>query len=85
MGNSSYANFKPFEGTLTGTITLDFPWRPRSVTIVNDSASVDLKFKFSTGEDYATLKAGETVNPEIITRKVFLSGNEAKYRVWGIG
>ena len=85
MGNSNYSNFKAFEGTVTGVETLEFDWRPRSITISNDSASSNLKFKFNLGDSWATLKAGETVNPEIIIRRVYLSTDGANYRVWGIG
>lgn len=86
MGNSSYSNFKAFEGTLSSDTTLTFSaWRPRSITITNDSGSIDLLFKFNASESYGTLKPGETVNPDIIARTVYLSGTGAEYRVWGIG
>lgn len=85
MGNSSYSNFKAFEGTTSTAVTLTFDWRPRSLTITNDSANTELQFKFNAGEDYATLKAGETVAPDIITRTVYLNSTGADYRVWGLG
>ena len=84
MADSSYANFKAFEGSLSTAVTLTFDWRPRSLTIVNDG-NADLQFKFNSGEDYATLKAGETVAPDIITRSVYLNSTGTSYRVWGIG
>jgi len=85
MAEGVYSNFKSFEDTLTGAITLVFSWRPRSITIVNDSSSADLKFKFNASEDFATLKAGETVNPDLRSRQVYLSATDATYRVWGVG
>ena len=84
MGDSSYGNFKAFEATLATTASLEFDWRPRSITIANDGPA-DLQFKFNTGEDYATLKAGETVSPDIITKFVYLNSTGTDYRVWGIG
>lgn len=85
MAEGCYSNFKAFEGTLAADTTLTFDWRPRSVTIVNDSTSLNLSFKFNAGEDYATLKPGETVSPDITIRTVYLSGTGVSYRVWGIG
>ena len=81
---TSYSNFKAFEGTCNTVTTLTFDWRPRSLTISNDG-STDLQFKFNSGEDYATLKAGETVAPDIITRSVYINSSGTNYRVWGIG
>lgn len=84
MGSSSYANFKAFEDSITSTVILTFDWRPRSITIANDG-NADLQFKFGEAEDYGTLKAGETVAPDILARTIYLNSTGTSYRVWGIG
>ena len=84
MAESSYSNWKAFEGTCTTDTTLTFDWRPRSVTITNDGPA-SLSFKFNSGETYATLKVGETVSPDVIVRNVYITSSNADYRIWGIG
>lgn len=79
-----YANMDSFEGTCSGTATITFNRRPRRVTITNDSNTQELKFRYSTTHDWATLKPTETVSMEITVSYVYLSGNAA-YRIWGIG
>ena len=81
---AQYRNFVSREGTLSGAVTVDFPWRPEMIQITNDSGS-NLQFKFHAAEDYGTLKATETISvPNFSAREVFLSGSGA-YRVWGWG
>ena len=85
MGESAYANASPHEGTVATTVTVTFNFRPREITITNDSASKALSFKFNSSEDYATLKPTETYSAPISSKKVYLSGTSVPYRVWGIG
>jgi len=78
------ANFKSFEGSLSGEKTLTFEWNPRMIEIINDSTSVNMKYKFHASEDFATLKPAEAFSSDMTVKQVILSGS-AGYRVRGIG
>lgn len=65
--------------------TITFPWPVKQLTITNDSRRISLSWKFKTGHDWATLKPGETVSIRCSVRYLQLSGEDAVYRVWGIG
>jgi hypothetical protein len=81
----SYANLDSREGSLNGSLTITFKFKPRKIIITNDSASLDLGFKFNTSEATATLAPTETVSLEFASKTLILSANGADYRVWGIG
>ncbi len=75
------------EGTLVEeTVILFELFRPSIILIHNDSATADLKFKLhQVEENYATLKAGETVSLDLVEKvpKIYLTCTEAvAYRVW---
>ena len=48
------------EGTATGSTVLAIGFTSNVVEIINDG-SVDLQFKFASGDTYATLKATESI------------------------
>jgi hypothetical protein len=79
------ANLDSREGTLDGEIeiTLNFPMY--RFTIINDSSSKDLQFKFNSSENYATLKPTETISLEFKSNTVWLSASGVNYRVWASG
>lgn len=82
----SYANSYSDEGTLNGTKTIAFPWKPKEVQITNDSSSKDLKYKFNESEEYRTLKPYETsIICNISIRNLYISGIGVNYRIWGLG
>jgi len=80
-----YANLDSREGTVDGEKTITFSWRPRKITITNDSTTSALKFKFGESEAYATLNPTETVAMTITPKQILLSGSSVAYRIWGIG
>jgi len=82
----SLANKRSFEDTLNGAIELDFSMPMRSLTVINDSATVSLKFKLNLSENYSTIKAGETLQMEGVRVPVlYLQSAGAQYRVWALG
>jgi len=90
LSNETYANLKSFEGQLIGShVELDFPWRAKELVIINDEDSGDLKFRFdaSAEDNWATLKAGETVRFErLMCKRLHLSAvTMVNYRIWGVG
>lgn len=68
------------EGTASAGLTISLPWPSLRVEIINDSASLDLGYKFNSGEDYATLQPLEIVNIDMHTSAITLNGTGA-YRV----
>jgi len=81
----SFANNYSDEGPLSGSKTLTFPWRAKTLHITNDGPSESLRFKFHESENYRTLKPYETYLGEGITvNKLYLSG-VVDYRVWCTG
>lgn len=85
MGYSTFANLRSSEGTVVGEEIITFNMRVGSFTILNDSATKDLQFKFNAGEDYARLLPTETISFEIRTRTIYLNGNSVDYRIIGVG
>ena len=82
----SLANKRSWEGTLTEEFR-EVPDMPlRKLIITNDSATIDIKFKFNPSENFSTLKPGETLQIEDMRITfICLQGLNAKYRVWGLG
>lgn len=84
-----YANFRPFEGNVTTEITLTFDIRVRRISIVNDSVTTGLDFKFNPSESFGTLGVTEQVSMDINTRTVIIKSSDGvtsvPYRVWGVG
>lgn len=81
----SLANFSSFEGTVATPTTISFPWKAKEVTIINNSSSGDLSFKFNSGETYGTLGFGETITVRLSTKNVYINGTSIAYKVWGLG
>ncbi len=82
MAGTTYANLESYEGS--GAIVIALKRRSRRMTIINDSSSINLQFRFNESEDYATLKPTEVFSMDILTKTVDLAGN-CKYRVWVFG
>jgi len=84
-----YANFRPFEGTVSAETTLTFDMKVRRIAIINDSGTTKLNFKFHTSETYGTIDIAEQIAMDINTRTVILKSSDGvtsvAYRVWGIG
>jgi len=85
MADSIYANLRVHEGIISGAEELTFSPRVGRVTIMNDSATKDLRFKLNLNQDYATLKPTETVSFEARTSNIHISGSGTEYRIWGLG
>ena len=83
----SLANTTTDEETVgfSGEKVITFPWRVKRLTITNDSATKNLRWKFKEENDWATLYPYETVSMELSIAALRLSSTGATYRVWGIG
>lgn len=82
----SLANQFVDEGTIATHHDIDYPIPVRRIVIINDSSTISLKFRINEGQDWATLKANETVQMEgLRVPTLHLSGNGAVYRVWALG
>ena len=76
----SCSNLYVSEGTAASDTVLTLPWRARHIEIINDSATVPLGYKFSSGETFATLKPLEVINPNVKSKYIYLNG-AGLYRV----
>jgi hypothetical protein len=85
MSSESFANFRSAETTISGETTINFGIRVRRLTIMNDSATKTLQFKFNESEDYGTLNPTETISLAVITSEVFLNADSVPCRTWGTG
>lgn len=82
MSSQVIANVYSSEGSVAGSATVTFPWRPRKVVITNDSSINDLTVTIKG--QALTLKPTETLTAQIALSSVGLAGTAA-YRVWGFG
>ena len=86
---SGLANFSSKEGSVCNVeVTETFPWRARKITIINDSTTRSLEFKFNSSETFGTLKPNEEVSLYHLVRNITLnspSGLTVDYRIWGFG
>lgn len=86
---SVLANFDPNEGTVnTSAVTITFTWKARKITIINDSSTRELQFKFNTTESYGILKPKEEVSVHHYSNTVIIdspTNGDVPYRVWGFG
>jgi len=84
--NSTLKNQIPFEGTVNGTVTLNFDLPVKRIMITNDSSTADLQYKFNASRPYSTLKPTEVYSNVITVNTVYLSTTTSvSYRVWGVG
>lgn len=85
--SESYSNIYTDEDSvgLSGTKAISFPWPAKRLTITNDSASANLKWKFKDSHSWATLGPAETVSMDLSVKQLMLESTGAKYRVWAIG
>ena len=82
----SLANKRSWEGVVEGSLEIDYDIPVRHLTIINDTATTKLQFKFSDGEEYSTLHAGETVQMENVRiTRLYLVGSGVATRVWALG
>lgn len=79
-----YANFEPYEGTVTTETTITFNRRSRKVIITNDHPTNSLSYKFNDSETFGTLRGTETLSMDFHTDKVIIDGN-GEYRIWVYG
>ncbi len=79
-----YANFEPFEGTVSGSQVIDFPWhRAYRAIIMNDSSTKDLTYNLNGKQ--ATLRPTESVSFGFQVKDLSLAGDGVAYRVWLYG
>lgn len=77
-----YPNFHSYEGTASTAFEINFPLRGRMISLMNDSATTNLQFKFHSGDDYGTLLPTETLSTPILNNTIFLNSTGAPYRCW---
>lgn len=78
-----YANQESIEGTSTGSEeTFTLARKSRKIIITNDHASNALSFKFNDSEDFATLKATESVSMYFTAKQIIINGSSVPYRIW---
>ena len=80
-----YANFEPWEGTVTGTATVTLNRRSRKIVITNDHPTQELSYKFNSSETFGTLKGTESLSVYFRASEIFLSGTNVPYRIWVFG
>jgi hypothetical protein len=83
----AYSNFDPHEGTVvSGGTKVTLLRKSRRLSITNDSATKNLKFKFNPQESFGTLKPTETLDViDLWVSAVYLEGSGVSYRVWSYG
>lgn len=81
----AYSNLDAHEGNTSSVSVISLARRSRHLQISNDSSTTDLKFRFKTSANWATLKPTETISMHVWVDKVYLSGNNVPYRVWNYG
>lgn len=77
---ASYGNFTPYEGSLSGEVTITFDRPIYKLILTNDSAVQELEFRFK-GSVNATLKPTETLSTDMKARFITLNGT-GSYRLW---
>lgn len=86
---SSLANLDSREGNVSAEITLEFNFKPRKISVINDSLSYAMKVKFNVSETPMTVKKGEQLSLEVAHRRLIIASEDGvvvvPYRIWGIG
>jgi len=89
VGQTVYANQEVNEGAVsTVPVTITLARKSRAIEIINDSSADALEYKFKASETYATLKAGEAISMDFITRTILLdspTNNSVSYRTRVLG
>ena len=84
MSGFTLANIYTTEGSVNGTTSITFPWRPRKTVVTNDSSLSDLTVTIKGFN--LTLKPTETLTLTICFSSLTLtSGASIPYRIWGFG
>lgn len=89
MSQSSYANLDSREGIVSSEETITFNFRPKQLSIINDSPSNDLLVKLNASEAVMTIRSGEQFSGAVNHRKLIIASDDGTttvaYRIWGIG
>ena len=84
MSGPILANVYSAEGSINGTVTVTFPWRPRKTIVTNDSSLSNLVVTIKGSN--MTLKPMETLTLMLIIEDLILTTSASvAYRVWGFG
>ena len=85
MDSEVYANMAGIEVAVSGSATVDLPWRSRQVIMVNDSSATDLEIWVGSGPSFS-LKALETISTKLWIEGVRVSAlTSTNFRLIGIG
>lgn len=85
MDSYVYANVTAVEAAVSGSATLNFVWKSRSILIMNDSSTVDIDVYINGGGPLSLL-ALETMTGPIWTRSIRVSApSSANVRAWAYG
>ena len=83
---SVYANLESIEASVNGEVTHTLKRPSRQIVIINDSSGANLKFKFNSSEEFATLSPTETISMKVwVKRIILLSSSSVPYRIWITG
>jgi hypothetical protein len=85
MSHTVYANFQALEGTVTVETELTFNLKSRQITIINDSSTKDLNFKFKSEGTFGTVKAAEMISLDFWSNSIIIDGDSVPYRIWVTG
>lgn len=85
MDSEVYANMAGAVVGVSGSTTVDLPWRSRQVIMVNDSSAVDIEVWVGSGPSFE-LRALETISSKLWIESVRVSApTSATFRLIGIG
>jgi len=80
------SNLMPYEDTVSGTTTIIFPIKAKTLSIYNKSSNKQLSIKFNDSEDYFVLEPTEIIEfPVLSVRNLILNGNIVEYKVVALG
>lgn len=86
---TSYANLDSREGEVSSEETIEFNFRPKQISVANDSATYSLLVKLNSSETPMTVKRGEQLSLPVNHKKLIIKSQDGvvtvAYRIWGIG
>ena len=80
------ANLMSYQDIVSGTFTITFPIKAKTLSIYNESTTKQLSIRFNDSEDYLVLEPTEIIEfPELSVRELILNGNLVNYKVVALG
>ena len=80
------SNLMSYQDIVSGTFTITFPIKAKTLSIYNESTTKQLSIRFNDSEDYLVLEPTEIIEfPELSVRELILNGNLVNYKVVALG